>query len=144
MSGTLSIRVITPDRILLDTTCATVSFPTVDGSVGILSGHAPMVAAIGVGELAYKSDAGSPAGSGHSVFVAGGFAEVRDNVVRIVTDTSEPASEIDVERAVKAAERARRRLAEFESNEGEKFDVLRARASLTRALMRELVAKKRR
>lgn len=140
MAGTLSIRVITPERILLDTTCSSVSFPTVDGSVGVLSGHAPMVAAIGVGELAYKSESGSE----DSVFVAGGFAEVRDNVVRIVTDTSEPASEIDVERAVKAAERARRRLEQFESSEGEKLDILRARASLARALMRELIAKKRR
>ena len=140
MAGTLTIRVITPERILLDSSCASVSFPTVDGSVGILSGHAPMVAAIGVGELAYKADNGTET----SVFIAGGFAEVRDNTVRIVTDTSEPASEIDVERAVKAAQRARERLKEFESNDGEKLDVLRARTALSRALMRERIGKKRR
>jgi F-type H+-transporting ATPase subunit epsilon len=140
MAGTLSIRVITPERILLDSTCASVSFPTVDGSVGILSGHAPMVAAIGVGELAFKTESGTE----ESVFIAGGFAEVRDNTVRIVTDTSEPASEIDVERAVEAARRARKRLEEFESNDGEKLDVLRARTALSRALMRERIAKKRR
>lgn len=140
MAGQLSIRVITPERILLDAPCASVSFPTVDGSVGILSGHAPMVAAIGVGELAFKTENGTE----ESVFIAGGFAEVRDNTVRIVTDTSEPASEIDVERAVKSAQRARQRLKEFESNEGEKLDVLRARTALSRALMRERIAKKRR
>ncbi len=140
MAGTLSIRVITPERILLDSTCASVSFPTVDGSVGILSGHAPMVAAIGVGELAFKTENGAE----ESVFIAGGFAEVRDNTVRIVTDTSEPASEIDVERAVEAAQRARKRLEQYESNDGEKLDVLRARTALARALMRERIAKKRR
>ena len=58
MASPLSIRVITPEQILIDTAAVSVSFPTVDGSVGILSGHAPMVAAIGVGELGYRLENG--------------------------------------------------------------------------------------
>lgn len=76
------------------------------------------------------------------MFIAGGFAEVRENVVRVVTDVSEPPTDIDVERASKAAERARARLETNESTEGEHLDVLRARASLARAIMRQQVASK--
>ena len=137
MAGALTLRVITPDRVLLDTTADSVTFPTLDGSVGILKDHAPMVVAIGVGELSF-------AGGEEDMFVSGGFAEVRGNTVRVVTDVSEPLSEIDVERAQRAAERARKRLEEFESVDGEKLDVLRARGSLMRAMMRIRAAEKRR
>ena len=137
MAGALTLRVITPDRVLLDTTVDSVKLPTLDGSVGILKDHAPMVAAIGAGELSF-------AGSEEDMFVSGGFAEVRGNTVRVVTDVSEPLSEIDVERAQRAAERARKRLEQFESADGGKLDVLRARGSLMRAMMRIRAAEKRR
>ena len=76
-------------------------------------------------------------------FVAGGFAEVRGNTVRLVTEASEPASDIDVDRAVEAAERARERMRHRRVEEGsEEFDVLRAEASMRRALMRRFVAGK--
>ena len=109
-------------------------------SVGVLQNHAPMGAAVGLGELSYKDASG---GEDH-LFVSGGFAEVRDNVVRVVTDVSEPISEIDVERATRASERARKRLDEFQSNDGENVDLLRARAALHRSLMRQKLAAKRR
>ena len=128
MAGPISLRVITPEAVALDTTCSSISFPTTDGSVGVLKDHAPMVAALGIGELQLRGDAGDSA-----MFIAGGFAEVRENVVRVVTDVSEPPTDIDVERASKAAERARARLETKESTEGEHLDVLRARASLARS-----------
>ena len=136
----LTLRIITPDRVLLDAEASSVSFPTIDGSVGVLQNHAPMGAAVGLGELSYKDASG---GEDH-LFVSGGFAEVRDNVVRVVTDVSEPISEIDVERATRASERARKRLDEFQSNDGENVDLLRARAALHRSLMRQKLAAKRR
>lgn len=137
MAGAINLRVITPARVLLDTTADSITFPTVDGRVGILKDHAPMVAAIGVGELTFTGGGGE-----EDMFVSGGFAEVRANTVRVVTDVSEPISEIDVERATRAAERARQRLEQYESNEGEHLDVLRARASLMRAVMRIRAAQK--
>lgn len=139
MAGALTLRVITPDRVLLDTTAESITFPTLDGSVGILKDHAPMVAAVGVGELTFAGGGGE-----EDMFVSGGFAEVRGNTVRVVTDVSEPISEIDLERAQRAAERARKRLEQFESTEGERLDVVRARAALMRAMMRIRAAEKRR
>ena len=57
--ASLTLRVITPESILLDTTASSVTFPTLDGSVGILKDHAPMVAALGVGELSFRGDSGN-------------------------------------------------------------------------------------
>ncbi len=75
------------------------------------------------------------------MFIAGGFAEVRDNTVRIVTEASEPPSDIDVERASRAAERARHRL-DSHSAEGGSLDLLRAQYALQRAMLRMKVATK--
>lgn len=140
MPGTITLRVITPDRIVVDTTASEVKFPALDGSMGVLPRHATMVAALDSGALTW-THAGE---SGH-MFVSGGFAEVRDNTVRIVTEASEPASEIDVERAERAAERARERLrGGGESISPLEFDRLRAEGALRRALLRKLVANKAR
>lgn len=134
----ITLRIITPDRVLLDTEASSVTFPTVDGSVGVLKDHAPMVAAVGVGELGYSNGSGSR----EALFVSGGFAEVRDNVLRVVTDVSEPISEIDVDRAVRAAERARERLRAHEHPEGDPVDLWRAQAAMQRALMRQKLVEK--
>jgi F-type H+-transporting ATPase subunit epsilon len=136
MTGALNLRVITPERIELDTTCSSIQFITVDGYVGVLENHAPMVAALGIGGLAF-GDEGIE--NKEAMFVAGGFAEVRDNVVRLVTEASERPSDIDVERAARAAERARRRL-ETQEAEGDALDFLRAQAALRRAIMRQRIA----
>ena len=136
----LTLRVITPDQIVLDTTVDTVNFPALDGLLGVLPRHAPMVTALDAGPLVYSGSEGSD-----TLFVSGGFAEVRNNTVRVVTEASEPASSIDVERAAEAAERARKRLAERDSGEsGVTFDGTRAQAALRRALMRSNVASKAR
>ena len=144
MPGSITLRVITPDRIVVDTTATEVKFPALDGSMGILPRHATMVAALDSGSLAW-THSGSSGGENGQMFVSGGFAEVRDNTVRIVTEASEPASEIDVDRAERSAERARERLrgggAEATPLE---FDKLRAEGALRRALMRKLVANRAR
>lgn len=135
MAEAITLRVITPESIVLDTTTSSVRLPGVDGSIGVLPRHAPMVAALGVGPLSYRH-----AGADHPVFVAGGFAEVRGDTIRVVSEACEPPEDIDVERARRAAERARERLQTHESSPGEAFDLLRAQASLRRALVRLRVA----
>ena len=136
MAGSLTLRVITPEEIVIDTSVSMVTFPALDGSMGVLPRHAPMVAALDAGQLAFEVD-----GERQEMFISGGFAEVRENTVRVVTEASEPASDIDVERAARAAERARERLHAFRSrDDGEPFDLFRAEAALRRALMRKLVA----
>ena len=136
MADALTLRVITPENIVIDTTASMVTFPALDGGMGVLPNHAPMVAALDAGQLAFDSD-----GKRQEMFISGGFAEVRDNTVRVVTEASEPASDIDVERAAGAAVRARDRLRAGKAQaDGEPFDFLRAEAALRRALMRKLVA----
>lgn len=139
MAESITLRVITPEAVALDTTAEAVNLPGLDGQLGVLNRHAPMVAALGVGELAF----GAPGGKKEHLFLAGGFAEVRNNTVRVVCDAAERPSDIDVERAARAAERARDRMRSRESAPGEVFDVLRAEMSLRRALMRQLVARRK-
>lgn len=135
MADSLTLRVITPERVLLDTSATSVQFPGLDGSVGVLKGHAHMVAALDAGLLEWAVD-GKVAGD---MFVSGGFAEVRDNTVRIVTEAGELATSIDVDRATKAAERAKDRL-KVRKIEGAEFDSLRAESALRRAWLRRSVA----
>ena len=130
MAGELTLRVITPDRIALDTTADSVVFPGVDGLIGVLPRHAAMVAALDAGPLTYTAG-----GTKHTLFISGGFAEVRDNTVRFVTQAGELAQHIDLERAREAEKRARERLEQARAG-AEDIDFVRAEAALRRALMR--------
>lgn len=133
MADELTLRVITPDKIVIDTVTSSVKVPGVDGSIGILRNHAPMVAALDVGVLEYRSG-----GTEREVFVSGGFAEVRANTVRVVSEAGEPREEIDEARALEAEARARKRLDEGRRPpSGEpQIDLLRAEFALRRALAR--------
>ena len=131
MSG-LTLRVITPDRIALDEQTDAVRLPGLDGSIGILPRHAHMVAALDAGELIYRTGTKE-----ETLFVAGGFAEVRDGTIRVVSQAGELPTEIDEDRAKEAEARARERLSAVK--QAEPVDILRAQASLRRALMRLLV-----
>jgi len=127
----LTLRLITPDHIVLDTQASSVQVPATDGLMGILPRHAALVTALDVGPLTFESG-----GKKESVFVSGGFAEVRDNTVRVVSEAGEPPSDIDEKRALAAEERARKRLDEAHGPETSQVDVLRAQASLRRAQWR--------
>jgi len=132
MATELTLRVITPERIVTDTTAASVRMPGLDGDMGVFPRHAAMVAALKPGVLRYKEG-----GVETVMFVAGGFAEVRDNTVRVLTSAGERPADIDADRAQQALDRARRRLAGSQvTDEGEPIDMIRAEAALQRALMR--------
>jgi F-type H+-transporting ATPase subunit epsilon len=127
----LTLRVITPDRIAFDREVSSVVIPAVDGWIGILPRHAPMVAALDTGLLKFKD--GDKQGV---IFVSGGFAEVRANTVRVVTEAGEHPTEIDEARAREAEKRARDRITAGKAAIGEPIDLLRAEAALRRSLMR--------
>ncbi|MFN0243714.1 MAG: F0F1 ATP synthase subunit epsilon [Planctomycetota bacterium] len=129
--NSLTLRIITPERIALDEHVDSVRIPGLDGSIGILPRHAPMVAALDTGLLRYKQR-----GAEHVLFVSGGFAEVRANTVRVVCEAGERPADIDPERARAAEKRARERLDAARSTQGEPIDLVRAEAALRRALMR--------
>ena len=134
MANTLTLRVITPDRIVLDTSVSAVRLPGVDGDIGVLPRHAHMVAAVGVGPLRYVEG-----GTEKVLFVAEGFAEVKSNTLRVVCEAGERPDEIDVERAREAEKRARERMGSARVAGVEPVDVLRAETALRRALMRQHV-----
>tara|TARA_R110002126_G_scaffold66038_9_gene167969 strand:+ start:3083 stop:3505 length:423 start_codon:yes stop_codon:yes gene_type:complete len=139
MSGAITLRVITPDSIVVDTTCDSVKFPGFDGGMGVLPRHAAMVAALDDGELSWKGGEEN----GGTMFIAGGFAEVRNNTLRIVTQSGERASEIDVDRATEAAKRAQENLrAGSTLRESGEFDLMRAEHAMRRALMRQKISKR--
>lgn len=131
MAG-LTLRIITPERVVLDEAVDSVRVPASDGSMGIFPKHAGMVTALDAGELLYSANGGEQV-----LFVSGGFAEVRDDTVRVLTSAGESPSEIDEGRAKEAESRARERLAmSREAVQRDAVDMARARASLQRAMAR--------
>lgn len=74
----LHVSVISPESLLYEGDAPSVVAPAFDGEVGILTGHAPMVTVLGTGTLRV--------GDGPSFAVAGGFLQVVDNQVRVVTE----------------------------------------------------------
>ena len=129
----LTLRVITPDAIVLDEPVRSVRIPGLDGSIGILPRHAPMVAAMDVGLLRYRNG-----GAEHFLYVSPGFAEVREDTLRVVCESACAAQEIDAERARAAEQRARERIEQVQSGApgAKDIDLPRAEAALKRALMR--------
>jgi len=107
MAKELHLRVVTPDRVVFDRKVKAVSFMGVDGSYGILPGHAPLMTATkpGIVKITHLD------GQIEELLVTEGFAEIRSNVLSIVADAGERAHEIDLDRAKAAEQRARERLA---------------------------------
>jgi len=77
----LKVSVISPERTLFDGTVDSVVAPAFDGEVGILPGHAPMMTLLGKGSLRL-----GPNGSAANFSVEGGFLQVVDDAVRVVTE----------------------------------------------------------
>ena len=75
----LTVSVISPEAVLFEGTTDSVVAPAFDGQVGVLTGHAPMVTLLGKGELRLG-------GVGQRFQVEGGFLQVVDDVVRVVTE----------------------------------------------------------
>jgi len=124
----LRLEVVTPERTVLTTDAQSVIVPGVEGRLGFLKGHAPIVAGLTTGIVEF----GPVNDKKRRLAVTGGFVELADDKVSILADTAELAEEIDVARAQAARERAQRRLREREAN----IDRVRAEAALRRALNR--------
>jgi F-type H+-transporting ATPase subunit epsilon len=131
----IELIVVTPERQLLRETVVEVTIPGLDGELGILPGHAPLITELGIGELHYRTAASSQP---VSLAVLRGFAEVLPDRVTVLAETAERAQEIDVARAEAAKARAEQRLASHDAN----IDWDRATISLQRALIRIQVARK--
>jgi len=93
--------VVTPERALLDETADFVALPMYDGELGVLPGRAPLIGRLGCGELRIRRG-----GTTRRFFVDGGFAQVRNNVVTVLTARALKAEEIDEAAAVQVLEAA--------------------------------------
>ena len=131
----IQLIVVTPERQLLRETVVDVEIPGLDGQLGILPGHAPLMTELGIGELMYRTNASSPP---VVLAVLRGFAEVLPDRVTVLAETAERAEEIDLKRAEEAKARAEQRLAAGDTN----LDWDRAAVALQRSLIRIQVARK--
>ena len=130
------LEIITPERVVVSEEVDIVTAPGVEGEFGVLAHHAPMVAAIKIGPLRYRLG-----DSEEWIAVSGGFCEVSQNKITFLVEAAERAYEIDVERALRAKERAEKRIQEYQAKIAE-IDYARAKAALQRALTRLVVAER--
>ena len=109
MAETLRLRVVTPQRLLLDEEADEVTAPGTVGEFGVLPNHITFLSSLEPGRLTYRRG-----GQVRTLVVSGGFAEVVDNVMTVLADSAEFANEIDIERAraaLRAAEESLKTLA---------------------------------
>lgn len=89
-NDTFHCSVITPERAVLETEATFVAFPAHDGEVGILPGRAPLLFKMGTGSLRVQSPEGN-----HELFVDGGFAQMVENRLTLLTEQARAVEEID-------------------------------------------------
>ena len=131
----LRLEIVTPERLAYEDDVDAVNVPGVEGELGILPNHAPLVSTLGFGELRIRK------GGAEEVFaIVGGFVQVRPDKVVVMAETADLAAEIDVERAQEARREAEKALA---GGYQEGADLSAARAALQQALLRIRVAERR-
>jgi F-type H+-transporting ATPase subunit epsilon len=134
MADTFILEIVTPARQAVREAVTEAQIPVRGGYIGVLPGHTPLLAEMGVGELSYH--VGNRV---YSCTAIGGFVEVLADRVIVLADRAERAEGIDVARAQNARDRALKRLA---NPNDPKVDWKRAQAALERAQVRLQVAAK--
>ena len=130
----LKFEIVTAERIVYSDDVDIVIAPGIEGQLGILPNHAPLLTMLQPGELVVRKD-----GEETAMFVRGGFLEVMQNRVTVLADVAERAEEIDIARAEEAKRRAEDRLRERPPE----MDLAAAEAALRRALVRIKIAERR-
>lgn len=105
MAKTFHVSVVTPEGAALEADAVSVVFPAYDGEYGILADHAPLLCLVGIGELRVSTE--NDRGHTKSWYVDGGFAEVSDNEMTLLTEEAIPVADLDVETAEELLEQAR-------------------------------------
>jgi len=102
MATEFEIEIATPERLLAREKAIRAQIPAKDGYIGVLPNHAALLSELGIGALTYTT----PGDQRFSLAVCGGFLEINDNVVRVLTDVAEMGHEIDVPKAEKELKQA--------------------------------------
>ncbi len=134
--STIKLDIVTMERLLVSEDVDYVSAPAVDGVVGILPKHTPLLTALAYGELRYKKE-----GKEFSFAIGGGFMEVRPDKVTVLADVAEQADDIDDARADAARLRAQEALKEKPRTDANYAALEQA---LRRAEVRVKIARKKR
>ncbi len=130
--SSIRLDIVTAERAVYSEDVEMVIAPGIQGQLGILPHHTPLMTTLQAGELRIKKD-----GQEVSLAISGGFMEVRPDKVVVLAGSAERADEIDVARAEEAKRRARERLSEKGQTDE---DEARAEASLGRSMVRLKVA----
>lgn len=131
----IKLDIVTAERVVFSDEVDVIVAPGIEGQLGILPHHAPLMTMLKPGELLVRKN-----GEEFSLVITGGFLEVRPDRVIVLADAAERVEEIDMARAEEAKRRARERLKERPPE----VDAARAQAALLRALARLDVAQRRR
>ena len=140
MSNQLNLEVVTPHRTVLVEDVESVTLPGIEGELGILPEHIPLLTTLDTGIMSYKSSSGKT----QAIAVHWGYAQVEGNSVRVLAELAETADEIDIERAKDAEKKAKDILIsgapttsswEEEENRQNKYE-----SKLKRSIVRQKVA----
>ena len=132
MAATFELEVATPEKLVLQASCTEAQIPGSEGELGILPGHAPLLSTLTSGVLRYQTADGRE----EVQAIHGGWVEVQQTLVRVLTDAAENPDAIDRARAEESLKRAQSRLANIVEN----VDIARALNALKRAEVRVQVA----
>lgn len=124
----LRLEFVTPERAIVHEEVDEVELPGEEGYFGVLPGHAPLLAALSIGQMWYRKGSAR-----FYAFIDGGFAEVLPDRVSVLAQVAERAEDIDVQRAEASRRRAEERLSKPTVTD---FDAERARIALLRAITR--------
>tara|TARA_B100000073_G_scaffold70439_1_gene52252 strand:+ start:216 stop:614 length:399 start_codon:yes stop_codon:yes gene_type:complete len=130
---TFSVEIVTPINSISEQNVRYVRCPGLDGSFGVLKNHREGIIALGVGEVKIENE-----NSVEWYATSGGFAEITSDKIELLLESIEKSNEIDIKRATKSIERAKKRMIEPQ----DKIDSVRLEASLARAINRLKVSKK--
>ncbi len=132
MPEQITLEVVTPERRVLAETVDAVYVPGLNGELGILPGHTPLISQLQTGVLSYTRS-----GATEKLHVSGGFVEVNQDRVTVLAEVAERPEEIDAARARLAREQAEKTLASLSGTEAD-FEVAQAR--LERSVTRLQIA----
>ncbi|MCD7811135.1 MAG: ATP synthase F1 subunit epsilon [Ruminococcus sp.] len=133
MAKTFHLEIIASDRVFFEGECEHLVVTALDGLLGILSGHEPLVTSLPTGELKYMTD-----GKWHYAAISEGFMEVMPDFAIILADYCELPEEIDVKRAEEAKKRAEEKLRHKQSI----MEYYHTQAALNKAMNRLKVSQK--
>ncbi len=130
--NTFNLRIVASNGVFYDGDCESLVIPAADGEFGIQANHEPMVIAIYIGTLRFKTD-----GEWHTVVTGQGYARTGGNRTVLIVDSAERPEDVDEHRAERAAERAKELLSVKTSEK----NYFQGQLAMTRAMAR-LKAKK--